>query len=57
MMANCSHCHGWKENEYHPANYKTKKCSNGVACKKKDRDCAYFHTEDERRYNRFKMNP
>ncbi len=42
-MENCSHSHGWKESEYHPSNYKTKKCSNNYYCPKKDRECAYFH--------------
>jgi hypothetical protein len=44
-MENCDKCHGWKEHEYHHINYKTKKCSNGINCKKRDRDCAYFHSE------------
>lgn len=39
-------CHGWKELEYHPLNYRTKKCplSN---CKKGE--CHYYHTEKEKR--------
>lgn len=44
-MENCKSCHGWKENEYHPQMYKTKKCSNGIKCPKKDRECAYYHND------------
>ena len=36
-MANCPHCKGWKEQEYHPLLYKTnqckeEKCTRGVEC-------------------------
>lgn len=48
-MENCTHCHGWKEQEYHPANYRIKKCSNNISCKKKERECAYFHNDQEKR--------
>ena len=43
----CKRCHGWKELEYHPLIYKTKKCSDSRFCKKKI--CSYYHTIDEKR--------
>jgi len=45
----CSKCHGWKENEYHPLNYKSKPCPAGKNCNK-GRDCPHYHTLRERRY-------
>lgn len=45
-MLDCDKCHGWKEYEYHPLIYKTKLCSNGAKCQKKD--CAYHHNKDKR---------
>ena len=45
---NCDKCHGWKEFDYHPLNYRTKPCGNGVNCQKK-RECTYFHSENEKR--------
>lgn len=30
---NCNMCHGWKELQYHPSLYHTKKCSE-MGCKK-----------------------
>ena len=55
-MEQCKLCHGWKEQEYHPENYKTKRCSNGILCKKKEKDCAYYHVDgkdknSDRRFN------
>jgi len=44
----CSKCHGWKENEYHPLNYKSKPCPAGKNCNK-GRDCPHFHSLRERR--------
>ena len=29
LMWNCPFCHGWKEKDYHPVEYKTKKCTAG----------------------------
>ena len=46
-MDNCTLCHGWKEFEYHPLNYKMRKCSNIQTCKKID--CPYFHFDDEKK--------
>lgn len=46
---NCNRCHGWKENEYHPLNYKVKPCSNGINCNKGSL-CPYFHTFKDRRF-------
>ena len=48
-MEKCKHCHGWKELEYHPSIYKTKRCSHGVNCPKRMKDCAYYHNELDRR--------
>lgn len=45
-MLDCDKCHGWKEYEYHPQVYKTRTCSNGAKCQKKD--CAYHHSKDKR---------
>jgi len=44
----CNKCHGWKEHEYHPFNYKTKPCPAGKNCAK-GRDCPHFHHLMERR--------
>jgi len=44
----CDKCHGWKELEYHSAYYKTKSCSNGSKCIKKD--CPFFHSNADKRY-------
>eukprot|EP01017_Pseudomicrothorax_dubius_P033534 TRINITY_DN4500_c0_g1_i3.p1 TRINITY_DN4500_c0_g1~~TRINITY_DN4500_c0_g1_i3.p1 ORF type:complete len:546 (-),score=70.81 TRINITY_DN4500_c0_g1_i3:34-1671(-) len=44
----CTKCHGWKELEYHPLNYKTKQCGT-KNCHKKGRDCPFYHTSRERR--------
>ncbi|KRX10515.1 hypothetical protein PPERSA_01527 [Pseudocohnilembus persalinus] len=43
---NCNKCHGWKELEYHPKNYKTKPCQKNCS---KNKDCPNFHTQSERR--------
>lgn len=45
---NCGKCHGWKELEYHPLNYKTRQCSNGTKCPK-GKICPYYHTPSEKR--------
>lgn len=45
---NCGKCHGWKELEYHPMNYKTRQCSNGTKCPK-GKICPYYHTPSEKR--------
>lgn len=46
-MMECNKCHGWKENEYHPFNYKKWKCTLGDSCKKKE--CAYLHAYDDKK--------
>lgn len=38
----CNFCHGWKELDFHPVLYKTKFCSTGPTCDKKD--CIYYHS-------------
>eukprot|EP01017_Pseudomicrothorax_dubius_P043218 TRINITY_DN7154_c0_g1_i6.p1 TRINITY_DN7154_c0_g1~~TRINITY_DN7154_c0_g1_i6.p1 ORF type:complete len:337 (+),score=23.83 TRINITY_DN7154_c0_g1_i6:72-1082(+) len=45
---NCGKCHGWKELEYHPLNFKTKPCGS-KSCQK-GRDCPFFHSPREKRY-------
>ena len=46
---NCCYCHGWKEPEFHPFVYKTKKCeSNKEACPRLNA-CPYFHSNEEQR--------
>ena len=45
-LMECNKCHGWKESEYHPFNYKKWKCTLGDSCKKKE--CAYLHTFDKK---------
>jgi len=44
----CNKCHGWKEHEYHPLNYKVKPCPAGKSCQK-GRDCPHYHNPRERR--------
>ena len=48
-LEKCNKCHGWKENEYHPLNYKIKSCTNGLKCAKGSL-CPYFHSQKDRRY-------
>ena len=43
----CKNCHGWKEKEYHPDNYKTQECELKSECRK--RHCPYYHNEAEKR--------
>mmetsp|Transcript_6120 Transcript_6120/g.5481 ORF Transcript_6120/g.5481 Transcript_6120/m.5481 type:complete len:92 (+) Transcript_6120:1114-1389(+) len=45
-MLNCDKCHGWKEFEFHPDNYKTIACKN-EGCDKKN--CPFYHNEHERK--------
>lgn len=47
-MLNCQNCHGWKEAEYHPLNYKTKKCPNDKNCRR-NQDCPHYHNFEEQR--------
>lgn len=46
----CLNCHGWKELEYHPLNYKTKPCNNLKKCNKKE--CPFYHSNADRRQPR-----
>ena len=48
----CTKCHGWKENEYHPLNYKTKLCPTGRNCQKGS-DCPHFHANKDKRFTIF----
>lgn len=47
LKEKCSKCHGWKELEYHPLNYKTKHCPSKNCVK--GRDCPHYHHMKERR--------
>jgi len=44
LQAACSRCHGWKEQEFHPLNYKTKKCQE-PDCVNSNIQCPYYHKE------------
>jgi hypothetical protein len=45
----CNSCHGWKEEDFHPLNYKTKKCKNFLKnCSKKEL-CPFFHQNEVKR--------
>lgn len=44
----CGHCHGWKEQFYHPLNYKTMPCPDIKKCLR-SLECPYFHSEADRR--------
>ena len=41
-------CHGWKEQEYHPLNYKTKPCEDKKC--QGNLECPYYHGNHDRRY-------
>ena len=45
----CNYCHGWKEPEYHPFVYKTKKCESSEEECARLNACPYYHNEDEKR--------
>lgn len=47
LKEKCTKCHGWKELEYHPLNYKTKHCPSKNCTK--GRDCPHYHHMKERR--------
>lgn len=47
LKEKCTKCHGWKELEYHPLNYKTKHCPSKNCTK--GRDCPHYHLIKERR--------
>jgi hypothetical protein len=46
-MRDCGKCHGWREVEYHPDNYKTKPCGIGSKCPNKHY-CYFYHNESEK---------
>ena len=43
----CINCHGWKEKEYHPDNYKVTACDSIENCRKKH--CPFYHSDSEMR--------
>lgn len=55
-MTECRKCHGWKELEYHPGEYKTKPCTAGSACSRQP-DCPYYHTHKEHRTSSACISP
>jgi hypothetical protein len=46
----CLSCHGWKEEDFHPLNYKTKKCKNFNKICEKNIYCPFYHSLEEKRY-------
>ena len=46
---NCQFCHGWKEEDYHPLNYKTKKCKFKFGTCKKGKFCPFYHQNEKKR--------
>lgn len=47
LQAACLKCHGWKESEYHPLNYKTKPCDDKKC--NGNLECPYYHGNHDRR--------
>jgi hypothetical protein len=48
--ANCKYCHGWKEQQYHPLEYKTKPCPEGKKCSRGgNAACPFFHSFSDMR--------
>ena len=45
----CIMCHGWKEEDFHPLNYKTKKCKNFKKICEKNIYCPFYHNLEEKR--------
>ena len=45
----CQFCHGWKEEDYHPLNYKTKKCKFKFGTCKKGKFCPFYHQNEKKR--------
>ena len=50
---NCNKCHGWKELEFHPDNFKMNPCLLGDNCFKKNSGCSNYHSLREKRLNFF----
>ena len=44
----CNKCHGWKEFEFHPLQYKTRPCKNLDRCTKEG-DCPMYHCDTDKR--------
>ncbi len=44
----CQYSHGWKEQEFHPLNYKINPCRHGEGCSKPH--CPYYHSDKDRRF-------
>lgn len=47
LQAACLKCHGWKESEYHPLNYKTKPCEDKKC--NGNFECPFYHGNHDRR--------
>lgn len=45
----CIYCHGWKELDFHPLNYKTTKCKNYRGNCEKGSLCPFYHTFENKR--------
>jgi hypothetical protein len=50
ILSSCHYCHGWKELEYHPIVYKTRKCKDFEGHCNKQLFCPFYHREEEKRY-------
>jgi hypothetical protein len=46
----CKFSHGWKELDYHPDIYKTRKCNEGKKCQFRFSDCPFWHEKSDRKY-------
>lgn len=53
-MFNCNKCHGWKEEEFHPLNYRVKPCRLDRC--NKEAHCPFYHNEKEQRTIDSKVN-
>ena len=50
LEANCKYCHGWKEQQYHPLDYKTKACPEGKKCSRGGScACPFYHSINDKR--------
>lgn len=47
LQAACLKCHGWKESEYHPLNYKTKPCEDKKC--NGNLECPFYHGNHDKR--------
>lgn len=53
LERDCDKCHGWKEYDFHPMNWRTKACQFGANCPKK-KECSCYHFLNEKRFFIFK---